>query len=80
MEKNFICTVCGHVGKPKKTVKGSILIELFLWCLLLVPGLIYSIWRLTTKATVCVKCSSANIVPLDSPVGAELMKKYHPQS
>ena len=49
--KQMICTKCGHVGKPKKKVKGSIFIEIILWLMLIVPGLIYSIWKETLQKT-----------------------------
>jgi len=75
--QQFICTVCGNIGNPKTMVKGSILTELFLWLFFILPGIFYSIWRLSTKSKVCSKCGSINLVPVESPVGIELVKKYH---
>ena len=72
-QQQLICSACGHVGKPKSSVKGSILIEIFLWFLLLVPGIIYSVWRLTTRHKACAKCGSSNLIPVDSPVGKKLL-------
>lgn len=72
-----ICTVCGTIGRPKSVTKGGCLIEGFLWLLLLVPGLIYSIWRLTSKHKACGQCGSTVLVPLESPVGREIAAKYH---
>jgi len=60
------CPNCGTVAKPKKVTKGSFLIEVFLWLLFIIPGVIYSLWRLTTKAEVCPKCGAPNMIP--SPV------------
>jgi ribosomal protein L37E len=80
MEETFICTACGYMGEPKKVVKGSFLLELFLWLLFLLPGLAYSVWRLATKHKACAKCGSPNVVPTNSPIGAELVKKYHPDA
>jgi ribosomal protein S27AE len=68
-----ICTQCGMVAKPKKITPGSIFIELILWCCFLVPGSVYSIWRLTSKKQVCPKCGAANMAGLDSPVGRKLI-------
>lgn len=62
------CTQCGTVGKPKKLTKGSFLIEVFLWLLLIFPGLFYSLWRLTSKQLVCPQCLAPNMIPVDSPV------------
>ena len=67
-----ICSNCGTIGKPKTIVKGTFLIEVFLWLFLIVPGIIYTIWRVSTKYKGC----STNIVPLNSPRGKELNLKY----
>ncbi len=72
-KQQFVCTTCGFIGSPKKIVKGSILIELVLWLAFLVPGLIYSIWRLTTKYDACPKCKNASMIPADSPTGQKLI-------
>lgn len=76
MAAKKICSTCGHKGSPKTVTKGSIFIELILWLFLLVPGLIYSIWRLTTRHSACVRCGSALIVPLDTPRGQALLKEF----
>lgn len=75
MAKEMYCTRCGTVAKPKREMKGSFVMEVFLWLLLLVPGLLYSIWRLTTKYNACPKCLSDAIVPLDSPTAIAALKK-----
>jgi hypothetical protein len=74
----MICTACGTVAEPKRITKGSTLIELFLWLCLLVPGLLYSLWRLTTKYNACPGCKSAQIVPVDSPIGKKMAAELHP--
>ena len=74
--KEAICPNCGFKGKPKIKTKGSIFIEIILWCCFIVPGLIYSIWRITSRQKVCRSCEYSNPVPLDSPKGRELLKKY----
>ena len=61
------CMTCGIDAKPKTVTKGSIAIELILWLCFLVPGLIYSIWRLTTRGAVCSGCGGTTLVPMDSP-------------
>lgn len=77
--KRMICTVCGTVSKPQDSIKGSIWIEIVLWLSFLLPGVIYSIWRHTTKGKVCASCGSAAIIPLSSPQGKILYKKYQEQ-
>ena len=75
MVKQFVCTACGYIGSPKKIVKGSILIEIVLWLFFIIPGLIYSTWRLTTKYDACPKCKNATMIPVDTPKGQELVAK-----
>lgn len=72
-----ICTACGHRGKTKRVTKGSILIEIVLWLAFLVPGVIYSLWRLTTRHDACASCGSTAVVPVDSPIGRKLLTEYH---
>lgn len=67
MNADMYCQNCGTIGRPKKRVKGSIWIEIVLWLAVILPGLIYSIWRLTTKEKVCPSCGAPNMIPVDSP-------------
>jgi hypothetical protein len=62
------CTTCGAVGAPKSHTRGSIWVEIVLWLCFLLPGLVYSLWRLSTRQKVCRTCGAATLVPLDSPV------------
>jgi hypothetical protein len=72
---SLVCTQCGTVGDIARSTKGSFLIELILWLCFLIPGLIYSVWRLTTRAKVCRCCGSSTLVPVDSPVGRKLARQ-----
>lgn len=72
MTEARVCTTCGTQGIPKTRVKGSIGTEIILWICCLLPGLIYSVWRLTTKEKVCPSCQSNTLVPIDSPVGRRI--------
>jgi len=63
------CTRCGVSGSG--SLPGSGWIELALWVLvLMVGGLIYSIWR-RTAAPVCSACGGT-LVPADSPAARTL--------
>jgi len=70
----MVCTQCGCTGTESQT-KGSFLIELVLWLFFCVPGLIYSIWRLTTRGKVCSACKSDRLVPASSPTGQNLLSR-----
>lgn len=72
----LICPNCGTVGTPKTVTRGSIFIEIILWLCFLVPGVIYSIWRLTTRHKACRACGAPNLVPLSSPVGQKLQHDF----
>jgi len=76
MAKKYICSSCGSQTKGKSLTKGSIIMELFLWLVFLIPGLIYSIWRLTTKSKVCSECESKEIIPITTPLGKKLLKDF----
>ncbi|MBZ5700264.1 MAG: hypothetical protein LAN84_00295 [Acidobacteriia bacterium] len=72
----MICSDCGTTGIPKSDMKGSIILELFLWLMMILPGLLYSIWRLSTKGKVCRSCGSKNIIPIDTPRGRALLQQF----
>lgn len=72
--KKIVCESCGTIGYPKTQVKGSLLVEIFLWIIFLIPGIIYSIWRRASPKQVCRACGSTSIIPVDSPRGKTLVK------
>jgi ribosomal protein L40E len=76
MAQDKICTQCGAVGSPKLITKGHIVMEIFLWCMFLVPGLIYSIWRHASRSYGCRSCGSADIIPVNTPRGKKLMEDF----
>jgi hypothetical protein len=59
----FKCPNCGHIGQPVLRTKGSFGLEICLWLLFIIPGLIYSIWRLTSKEKGCPDCGFAHLIP-----------------
>jgi hypothetical protein len=72
------CQNCGAIAKPRTRVKGSFFIELILWLCFLIPGIIYSIWRLTTKEQVCPRCGAPNMIPIDSPMARAALSATRP--
>jgi hypothetical protein len=73
MSKKLVCTQCGYVGEAKGAIKGNALIEIILWLFLIVPGLIYSIWRSSSRHKICPKCKSNSLIPVDSPRAKKIM-------
>ncbi len=73
--KPMICAACGSTGDPKLETPGSFLVELLLWCFLLLPGLIYSLWRISARRKVCGACGGQTLIPLNSPRGRKLQQE-----
>jgi len=63
----YVCGNCGSATNGKNETPGSFLIEIVLWFFFIVPGLIYSIWRLTSRHRVCSECSANSLLPAGSP-------------
>lgn len=73
---NFICGSCGTKNNGKTHTRGSFIMELGLWLCFLIPGLIYSVWRLTTRRKVCTECNSPEIIGLETPRGKKLSIEF----
>ena len=61
------CLTCGTDGRTTTNTRGSIWNEVVLWICFIVPGLIYSLWRHSSRSQVCRACGSGSVVPTDSP-------------
>jgi hypothetical protein len=70
---SMACLTCEHVGPTATRARGSLGMEVALWLLLIVPGMIYSVWRVTGKRPVCQQCGSDALVPSQSPAGRRLL-------
>lgn len=66
--KPMFCSACGNEGPTRSRTPGSIVIEAILYLFLIVPGLIYSFWRISKRTAVCSKCGSESLIPPESPV------------
>lgn len=71
----MVCRNCGTVSVPKEKNKGSGMIELILWICFIIPGVIYSCWRVAGRYKACPACGSLLLVPQDSPEGQRLLGK-----
>ena len=71
-EKQMICPICGYIGQKERFSKGSYILEMFLWCLLFVPGALYTTWRSFNEYHACPKCKNETMTPLDSPLGKRI--------
>src|SRR4051812_23073902 len=66
IREGVLCTRCLEKVLPSLQEKGSAAIEIVLWLFLLIPGVIYSIWRRTDERRICPACGSSELVPFQS--------------
>ncbi len=69
------CPHCGITGVPRAITKGATVVEVMLWFAGLLPGLIYSIWRLNSRHAACPSCHQAGMIPANSPRALDLKRK-----
>lgn len=72
----MICPHCGTRGQPAVRTRGSFAIELVLWLCLILPGLVYSIWRITSREQVCPACKSPGMIQVNTPRGQQLVAQF----
>lgn len=66
-----ICPSCHKTGKPQH---ASILVGFLLMLFLILPGVLWLMYAgISNGKKKCPFCSTPNMVPLDSPVGLELL-------
>lgn len=75
MAREMFCGGCGQLVRPMPVTKGSFGLEFLLWICFLLPGLIYSVWRLASRYNGCPKCKSPNLLPHDSPMARMLQQQ-----
>ena len=76
----FVCTACGSsISNPKNCTPGSFLIEIILWVafipILCLPGIIYTLWRLTNKKKICPICRHDTVIPSQTPLAQQILKE-----
>ncbi len=62
LSRKYICMECGCQSDPIDAKRGLLAIEIFMWLLYILPGVIYSIWRRVRKHQVCPKCRNPSVV------------------
>lgn len=73
-----ICLICGTVGSAEIKRKGSGVLEFFLYCCAIFPGVFYSYWRSANKSPVCKACGKKEMIPVGTPAGRELVARVNP--
>ena len=72
-QPTHLCTACLSEVRPKTFTPGNFGLELLLWLLMILPGLIYSISRLSRRFKGCPVCEALNPIPLNSPKASILL-------
>jgi len=73
--RDQICCDCGYRGMPLTKLYGRLCAEILLGALLIVPGYIYSVWRINTRYPRCATCGSSRAVPASSTIGRRKMRE-----
>ena len=69
MAQALLCKDCGTVGVPRVVTPGSWKITFLLLLCIVLPGVVYSIWRRSARYRVCPHCGGRNIIPTSTPLG-----------
>jgi len=69
----YICDKCHVATDGKRQMDGSMLMEFILWCVFIIPGIIYSMWRHTTVKKGCHECGSKELIPVNSPKAKKIL-------
>ncbi|GEM_PF-1747925 len=62
LTKKYICMECSCQRDPIWVKRGWGIIEIAMWLMFIVPGVIYSIWRRVRKQQVCPNCLNPAMV------------------
>ncbi len=63
---NILCPNCKYEGTGKFINKGSMGMEFILLICGVLPGLIYSVWRLSNRILICPQCRFEYVVKMKS--------------
>jgi len=72
--KKYVCMECGCQREPIMAKRGMLIIELLMWLLYILPGVIYSIWRRVRKQEVCPNCGTPSVVLTSSSRAMKMMR------
>ena len=72
-DEDYICIHCGTKGLPVLVPRGHVYVEVFLWLCLVVPGVVYTLWRRLRKQEVCPECLYPEMISVYSPKARQMM-------
>ena len=62
LTKKYVCMECSCQRDPIWVKRGWLIVEIVMWLLYVLPGVIYSIWRRVRKQQVCPNCLNPTMV------------------
>jgi len=62
LTKKYVCMECSCQRDPIWVKRGWLIVEIVMWLLYILPGVIYSIWRRVRKQQVCPNCLNPTMV------------------
>ena len=68
----YVCLACRAYRRPVRELRGSGALELILWLMFIVPGLVYAVWRSRVSRPTCSVCGAA-LLSEDAPEVQALM-------
>lgn len=75
-QQDMFCTRCGTVCVPKTITPGTFALELILWLFLILPGLAYTLYRLSARHTACPICGEPHMIPTTTPRARAMIAAY----
>lgn len=72
--KRMHCMTCGTEDAPARITQGNVAIEIVLWISFIIPGLIYSLWRMNSRHNACRACGARHLAPVKSPAAVKHRK------
>lgn len=69
-----VCTLCCSQVRPVAITPGTFGMECLLWLCFLVPGVIYSIWRIASRYAGCPVCKAKNCIPIETPAAQSILR------
>lgn len=63
----LFCVRCEQVAAPRHVKRGSFLVEFACYFIFFLPGILYGLWRTSSRHAECSCCGSEDVIPTDSP-------------
>lgn len=69
------CSNCWYKGRADYRRRWNTILEVCLWLLFIIPGLIYTLWRFMNKICICPKCKIDDVSEINDDI--DIIKKLN---